>query len=77
MHARQAVDFLRRRYANAILRDDVQTAGRLRDQLDGLMNRGEGTCAGGAELSERVASPVAPGRQDLFALLASISGRVP
>jgi hypothetical protein len=35
---RQVIDFLRRRYASAILRDDAPTAGRLRAQLDGLMN---------------------------------------
>jgi hypothetical protein len=35
---RQVIEFLRRRYASAILRDDAPTAGRLRDQLDGLMN---------------------------------------
>jgi hypothetical protein len=36
---RQVIEFLRRRYASAILRDDTPTAGRLRAQLDGLMNR--------------------------------------
>ena len=35
---RQVIDFLRRRYASAILRDDAPTAGRLRAQLDDLMN---------------------------------------
>jgi hypothetical protein len=35
---RQVIEFLRRRYASAILRDDAPTAGRLRAQLDGLMN---------------------------------------
>jgi hypothetical protein len=35
---RQVIEFLRRRYASAILRDDAETAGRLRAQLDGLMN---------------------------------------
>lgn len=77
MHPRQAVDFLRRRYASAILRDDAPTAGRLRAQLDQLMNRGEGTCAGGAAPVARPAPPVTGRQADLFALLASISGRVP
>lgn len=36
---RRTVEFLRRRYAAAILRDDVDTAGRLRSQLDGFMNQ--------------------------------------
>jgi hypothetical protein len=35
---RQVIEFLRRRYASAILRDDAPTAGRLRAQLDTLMN---------------------------------------
>jgi hypothetical protein len=35
---RQVIEFLRRRYASAILRDDAETAGRMRAQLDGLMN---------------------------------------
>lgn len=34
-----AIDFLRRRYANAIARDDLVTACRLRQQLDQVMNR--------------------------------------
>jgi hypothetical protein len=38
MPHRQTVEFLRRRYAAAILRDDADTAGRLRAQLDGMMN---------------------------------------
>jgi hypothetical protein len=38
MPHRQTVEFLRRRYAVAILRDDADTAGRLRAQLDGMMN---------------------------------------
>ncbi len=40
MPDRQAVDFLRRRYAAAILRDDADTACRLRSQLDRVMNQG-------------------------------------
>jgi hypothetical protein len=46
MSHRQTVEFLRRRYAAAILRDDADTAGRLRVQLDGIMNRtgGAGPC---------------------------------
>jgi hypothetical protein len=39
MPDRQAVDFLRRRYAAAILRDDLATACRLRSQLDRIMNQ--------------------------------------
>lgn len=35
----QAVEFLRRRYAAAILRDDMDTACRVRLQLDAIMNR--------------------------------------
>jgi transposase len=38
MPHRQTVEFLRRRYAVAILRDDAGTASRLRAQLDGIMN---------------------------------------
>jgi hypothetical protein len=38
MPHRQTVEFLRRRYAVAILRADADTAGRLRAQLDGIMN---------------------------------------
>jgi len=38
MPHRQTVEFLRRRYAAAILCDDADTAGRLRAQLDGIMN---------------------------------------
>ncbi len=36
---RQAVDFLRRRYAAAIMHDDMDTACRLRLQLDAILNR--------------------------------------
>jgi len=39
MSQRQAVDFLRRRYAAAIMHDDRDTACRLRLQLDAIMNR--------------------------------------
>ena len=42
MSQRQTVEFLRRRYAAAILRHDADTAGRLRAQLDGIMNPGAG-----------------------------------
>ena len=38
MPHRQSIEFLRRRYAAAILRDDPDTAGRLRAQLDAVMN---------------------------------------
>jgi hypothetical protein len=38
MPHRQMIEFLRRRYAAAILRDDTDTASRLRAQLDGIMN---------------------------------------
>lgn len=38
MPHRQTIEFLRRRYAAAILRDDADTAGRLRAQLDAVMN---------------------------------------
>jgi hypothetical protein len=38
MPHRQSVEFLRRRYAAAILRDDADTAGRLRAELDAVMN---------------------------------------
>ena len=38
MPHRQSIEFLRRRYAAAILRDDADTAGRLRAQLDAVMN---------------------------------------
>ena len=46
MSHRHTVEFLRRRYAAAILRDDADTAERLRVQLDGIMNRtgGAGPC---------------------------------
>jgi hypothetical protein len=39
MEQRQAVEFLRRRYASAILGNDADTACRLRAQLNGIMNR--------------------------------------
>jgi hypothetical protein len=38
MSHRQTVEFLRRRYAAAILRDDADTAGRLRVELKDIMN---------------------------------------
>jgi len=46
---RQGVDFLRRRYASAIMRDDMDTACRMRLQLDAIMNRGRLADAGFAE----------------------------
>jgi hypothetical protein len=59
---RQVIEFLRRRYASAILRDDAPTAGRLRDQLDGLMNHARpkqaGRTDGAAALLEQ---PTLPG----------------
>jgi hypothetical protein len=62
MPYRQTVEFLRRRYAAAILRDDVDTAGRLRAQLDGIMNH---TRAGrpGEGHPEVQARPVEPPAQ--------------
>ena len=42
MSHRQTIDFLRRRYAAAILGDDRDTASRLRLQLDAIMNSGQG-----------------------------------
>jgi hypothetical protein len=38
MPHRQTIDFLRRRYAAAILCEDADTASRLRAELDGIMN---------------------------------------
>jgi hypothetical protein len=56
MSHRQTVEFLRRRYAAAILCDDADTAGRLRAQLDGIMNH---VCAAGrpGEVPEAQARP--------------------
>ena len=51
---RQVIEFLRRRYASAILRDDAETAGRLRAQLDRLINH-----AGGPPRADRAGAPVA------------------
>jgi hypothetical protein len=45
MSHRQTIEFLRRRYAAAILRDDADTARRLRVQLDGIMNGAAGAAA--------------------------------
>jgi hypothetical protein len=42
MPHRRSVEFLRRRYAAAILCGDAATAGRLRVQLDNLMNQPHG-----------------------------------
>lgn len=42
MSHRQTIEFLRRRYAVAILRHDADTAGRLRVQLDGILNGAAG-----------------------------------
>jgi hypothetical protein len=56
MPQRQAIDFLRRRYAAAILCDDAATACRLRAQLDAMMNRAEG-----ADLpAQQLAAPIRP-----------------
>jgi len=63
---RQAVDFLRRRYAAAILHDDMDTACRLRLQLDAIMNRARlaqahapaASLATAVEPRERSAPPV-------------------
>jgi hypothetical protein len=48
MPHRQTVEFLRRRYAAAILCADADTAGRLRTQLDGIMNPAGNSGRGGA-----------------------------
>jgi hypothetical protein len=48
MPHRPTVEFLRRRYAAAILCDDADTAGRLRTQLDGIMNPAGNSGRGGA-----------------------------
>jgi hypothetical protein len=56
---RQTVEFLRRRYALAILRDDADTAGRLRAQLDGVMN-----LPGAAPRSEARAPEACPGMRE-------------
>jgi hypothetical protein len=47
MPHRPTVEFLRRRYAAAILCDDADTAGRLRAQLDGIMNPAGSSGRGG------------------------------
>ena len=61
MPHRQTVDFLRRRYATAILADDMATACRLRARLDGVMN--QRSCAPSAEppQSEAAAEPAGEG----------------
>jgi hypothetical protein len=56
MSHRQTVEFLRRRYAAAILCDDADTAGRLRAQLDGIMNHARGAGRPG-EVPEAQARP--------------------
>ena len=48
MPHRPMVEFLRRRYAAAILCDDADTAGRLRTQLDDIMNPAGDSGRGGA-----------------------------
>lgn len=56
MPQRQAIDFLRRRYAAAILCDDAATAGRLRARLDAIMNH-----TGAADLpGQGLAMPIRP-----------------
>jgi hypothetical protein len=61
MPHRQTVEFLRRRYAAAILRDDADTAGRLRAQLDQLMNPARCTeRLGAAARPDAPARPVEP-----------------
>jgi hypothetical protein len=55
---RQAVEFLRRRYAAAILCDDAHTAGRLRVQLDGIMNPAHGAGRRGGAPQPEAARPL-------------------
>jgi len=55
-----AIDFLRRRYASAIARDDIATACRLRQQLDRMMNDGRRTRAAGAAAPSPDADLLAP-----------------
>lgn len=68
---RQALDFLRRRYAAAIMQDDMDTACRLRLQLDAIMNRSRleqrhGRAPAPHQASDLTGKPVpAPGRFEL------------
>jgi hypothetical protein len=55
---RQPVEFLRRRYAAAILCGDAATAGRLRVQLDNLMNQPHGAKRPGEAPQPEVAWPL-------------------
>ena len=57
---RHAIDFLRRRYASAIVRDDMDTACRLRLQLDAIMNRARLADSGSAEAPAAFAFAIAP-----------------
>jgi hypothetical protein len=57
---RQAVDFLRRRYAAAIMHDDMDTACRLRLQLDAIMNRARREDPLAEAASEPFPPPLAP-----------------
>jgi hypothetical protein len=65
------IDFLRRRYAAAILRDDADTAGRLRLQLDGIMNGAAGAAAPrAAARPEALGLDAVPGPRDAISLAA-------
>jgi len=55
---RRTVEFLRRRYAAAILCDDADTAGRLRAQLDGIMNPSQGAGRRGGAPQPEAARPL-------------------
>jgi hypothetical protein len=59
MPHRHSIEFLRRRYAAAILRDDADTAGRLRAQLDAVMNHARRAGRPG-EASQPQARPIEP-----------------
>jgi hypothetical protein len=72
MPHRQTVEFLRRRYAAAILCDDADTAGRLRAQLDGIMNPvGSGGRRGDAARAAAQARPLEALARPRDALLSS------
>jgi hypothetical protein len=58
MAHRQSVEFLRRRYAAAIQCNDAATAGRLRVQLDNLMNQPHGAKRLGEAPQPEVAWPL-------------------
>jgi hypothetical protein len=78
MPHRQAIDFLRRRYAAAILCGDADTAGRMRARLDGIMNPGRGaTRLGETPQMEPQASPPPAGLDGLgprLRLVPSVTG---